>query len=125
MDYDEFVADVAAIGKEYDLEVSWPHGDPSGAARITPINTPWYKTIEASLSQWGAKVQPAIFPAATDSRYLRHVGVPAFGFSPMRNLVSTLHEHNEFLPRSTYIEGIAVYQDLIPKLANLPAEAFA
>jgi aminoacylase len=118
-EYDEFIRDVEAMAKEYNLEVSWPNGAPDGASGISGTNSAWYKTIEKSLSQWGAKVQPAIFPAATDSRFLRKAGVPAFGFSPMRNLPSTLHEHNEYLPRSTFLEGIKVYADLIPALANL------
>lgn len=123
-DYNEFTCDIEHIARDYDLKVSWPNGAPDGASGVSPLNTAWYKTIERSLGRWGAKVQPAIFPAATDSRFLRKVGVPAFGFSPMRNLPSTLHEHNEYLPRATYLEGIRVYMDLIPALANLPPTAF-
>jgi aminoacylase len=118
-EYDDVMREIEALATEFNLTVSWPNGGPDGRPGVSSLNSAWYKTIEKSLSQWGAKVQPAIFPAGTDSNYLRQAGVPAFGFSPMRNLPSTLHEHNEYLPRSTFLEGIKVYADLIPALANL------
>ncbi len=43
------------------------------------------------------KISPRIFPAGTDSRYIREVGIPALGFSPMNNTPILLHDHNEFL----------------------------
>jgi aminoacylase len=64
-------------------------------------------------------VELRIFPAATDSRYLRRVGVPAFGFSPMRRVPCLLHDHNECLSRAAFLEGVAVYRRLIPALADL------
>lgn len=40
---------------------------------------------------------PLAFPFACNSRYLRCMGVPAIGFSPMNNTPVLLHDHNEFL----------------------------
>jgi aminoacylase len=40
-------------------------------------------------------LEPQIFPAATDSRYLRQLGVPALGFSPMRHTPVLLHDNDE------------------------------
>ncbi|KOM25501.1 hypothetical protein LR48_Vigan107s002000 [Vigna angularis] len=39
---------------------------------------------------------PEVFPAATDSRYFRDLGLPAIGFSPMANTPLLLHDHNEY-----------------------------
>ncbi len=47
----------------------------------------------------GITIQTGIFPAATDSRYLRVAGYPAFGFSPMNNTPVLLHDHDEYLVR--------------------------
>jgi len=42
--------------------------------------------------------KPEVFPAATDSRYFRDLGLPAIGFSPMANTPLLLHDHNEVIP---------------------------
>lgn len=64
------------------------------------------------------KIRPQIFPGGTDSRYIRSVGIPAIGFSPMNNTPVLLHDHDEFLKASTYLEGVEIYKKLIPKVAN-------
>jgi len=100
-------------------------GAPAGPEVVNDraSTTAYWNAIEKSLTPFGAPIERQIFPAATDSRYVRRAGVPAFGFSPMRNLPSLLHDHNEYLPRSTYLEGIDVYTSLISSLASLPGDA--
>jgi len=72
--------------------------------------------------QLKVKLECEIFPAGTDGRYMRQAGMPVYGFSPMANTPIMLHDHNEALKASTYLEGIKVYEKLIPALANLPKE---
>lgn len=60
-----------------------------------------------------------VFPAATDSRYIRHVGIPAIGFSPMNNTPKLMHDHDEFLGADVYLKGIEIYQKIIKKIADL------
>ena len=67
----------------------------------------------------GYKIQPQVFPAATDSRFLRELGVKAFGFSPMRNTEIMLHENDEYLEESVFVEGVEVYVGLIHTLASV------
>lgn len=66
----------------------------------------------------GVEVEPEIFPASTDSRFLRELGIPALGFSPMRNTPILLHDHNEYIDAGVFVEGIAVYERLITALAS-------
>jgi aminoacylase len=66
------------------------------------------------------KLEPEIFPAATDSRFLRQAGIPAFGFSAIKNTPVLLHDHDEFLNENVLIEGIGFYVDIIHGIANLP-----
>lgn len=66
----------------------------------------------------GLKTRYRVFPGATDSRYVRHVGIPALGFSPINNTPLLLHDHDEFLRADTYLNGIEVYKKLIPAVAN-------
>lgn len=83
-----------------------------------PAVNPWWKLFEDTLkNKCDIKINPSVFPAATDSRFLRSMGIKAFGFSPIRNSPILLHEHNEYLDESVYLEGCDVYVTLIKTLA--------
>ena len=73
----------------------------------------------------GMRVEREIFPAATDSRFLRELGIQAIGFSPMASTPVLLHEHNEALSVSTFMHGIKAYEAIIPALADAPPSADA
>jgi len=53
------------------------------------------------------------------SRYLRAVGIPALGFSPMNNTPVLLHDHNEFLNEKIFLKGIEIFEDVITEMANM------
>ena len=58
-----------------------------GSAAVTSTDAaanPWWGAFTASLAAQGLSVAPEIFPAATDASYLRVLGIPSLGFSPMR-----------------------------------------
>lgn len=66
---------------------------------------------------------PSVFPAATDSRWIRLVlGTPCFGFSPIRRTPILLHDHDEHVPISVFLEGIQAFEALLPTLADAPPE---
>ena len=77
---------------------------------------PWYGVFGSTLEKMGMKFEPEVFPAATDSRFLRAMGIRALGFSPMRNSEIMLHENDEYLDESVFLEGIVVYIGLIEAL---------
>lgn len=85
---------------------------------ITEKNKFWGAFTKAC-GECNIEIEPEIFPAATDSRYLRCAGVPAIGFSPMNNTPVLLHDHNEHLHEDVYNRGIEIYEKLIPAVANL------
>ncbi|RQM18603.1 hypothetical protein B5M09_008778 [Aphanomyces astaci] len=64
----------------------------------------------------GMDVELDVFPAATDSRFLRQLGVPALGFSPMNNTEVLLHEHNEMLHKDTFVRGIHLFKGIFEQL---------
>ena len=80
---------------------------------------PWYSAMKEAFVQHGLTVKPQIFPAGTDSRYLREVGIPAIGFSPMPNTPVLLHDHNEFLNEQVFLRGIDIFQTIIQNVANV------
>mmetsp|Transcript_2486 Transcript_2486/g.3821 ORF Transcript_2486/g.3821 Transcript_2486/m.3821 type:complete len:366 (-) Transcript_2486:97-1194(-) len=79
---------------------------------------PWYGVFGSALGKMGLDFEPDVFPAATDSRFLRALGIRALGFSPMRNSEIMLHENDEYLEEKVFIEGVGVYVGLIEELSS-------
>jgi aminoacylase len=83
---------------------------------------PWYGVFCESMAKMGYDIEPQVFPAATDSRFLRALGIRALGFSPMRNCEVMLHENDEYIPENIFLEGILVYVGIIHGLASQTKE---
>ncbi|KAJ1964389.1 adenylate cyclase [Dispira parvispora] len=87
---------------------------------LTPLeNNPWWECIQAASKEAGIALDTDIFPAATDSRFVRPLGIPAFGISPLRNTPILLHDHNEYVTVRSYLEGIQFYQKVISALGSM------
>eukprot|EP00980_Cylindrotheca_fusiformis_P029026 scaffold22701_cov123-Cylindrotheca_fusiformis.AAC.5 len=105
-------------------KVTWQYvkgqegGDKHATTETDRKVNPWYGVFCDSMANMGCNIAPQVFPAATDSRFLRVLGIRALGFSPMRNTEILLHEHNEYIPESTFLEGIGVYVGLIQDLGK-------
>mmetsp|Transcript_7628 Transcript_7628/g.10862 ORF Transcript_7628/g.10862 Transcript_7628/m.10862 type:complete len:502 (+) Transcript_7628:375-1880(+) len=106
-------------------EVSWefPIEGANGTKHATTSTdtevNPWYGVFcNAVKQQGGASLEPQVFPAGTDSRFLRALGIRALGFSPMRNTEIMLHEIDEYVPEETFLEGISVYVNIIRDLSK-------
>lgn len=79
----------------------------------------WWLSLKQTLETLKLEVKPQIFPGGTDSRYIRKIGIPAFGFSPMNKTPVLLHDNDEFLNEKTFLRGIDIYHSIIQTLANL------
>ncbi|OLY84192.1 Aminoacylase-1 [Smittium mucronatum] len=118
-DLEEFNLWLKGLAEKYDSEIEYPHEVVrSGVSDIGPSNKFYHKMVEV-LDAKELKIINAIFPAATDSRYLRAAGIPAIGISPLRNIPVLLHVHNEYVTESLFMEGVDIYTDLIHELSNL------
>ena len=108
---------LAEAGTDIELEFIVKFTDQS----LTSVDQedPWYAAMSSAFKKHGLKVKPQIFPAGTDSRYLREVGIPAIGFSPMPNTPVLLHDHNEFLNEAVFLRGIDIFEDIITNVANV------
>ncbi|KAJ6309479.1 hypothetical protein OIU77_015276 [Salix suchowensis] len=85
----------------------------------TDSSNPWWNLLEEAVRKANGKLgKPEIFPASTDARYFRQLGLPAFGFSPMANTPKLLHDHNEFLNQDEYLKGIRIYESIIKAYAS-------
>lgn len=104
------------VSVHYHAKVAEHHVTSTDAAQ-----NPWWGVFSGAFHANGWKYEPEVFPAATDSRYLRALGIPCFGFSPMNNTPILLHDHNEFIHRDVYLRGIDIYVELVRALADAPA----
>ncbi|XP_015601139.1 aminoacylase-1 [Cephus cinctus] len=80
---------------------------------------PYWLAFKQSCDELGLNLDIGIFPGGTDSRYIRDVGIPAIGFSPMNNTTILLHDHDEHLNKDVFLRGIEIYMKLIPAVSNV------
>jgi aminoacylase len=104
-----------------DVTLTYQQKTPTNVITPTDDSNPWWVAFKAACDTAGAQLDIQIFPAATDSRYIRVAGVPAFGFSPINHTPILLHDHNEFLNEKIFLHGIEVYVPIIERLANVKA----
>ena len=84
-----------------------------------PNQNPWFAAFHNTCSKFHLKTELAIFPAATDARFLRAKGIPAIGFSPMNHTPVLLHDHNEFLNEHIFLKGLDFFTALVECLGSL------
>ncbi|CAG8593399.1 4524_t:CDS:2 [Ambispora leptoticha] len=100
-----------------ELEYVQYHGDNSLTA-IDDSNV-WWVVFRDFCQKRNVSIETEIFPAATDSRYIREIGIPALGISYIKNTPVLLHDHNERLNEKIYLEGVEFYTDLIEVLGEV------
>ncbi|XP_055522517.1 aminoacylase-1B-like [Wyeomyia smithii] len=105
----------AGGGIELEYDQKCPYVKPT---KLDGSNSYWV-AFKNAIDELGLKVKPQIFPGGTDSRYIRGIGIPAIGFSPMNNTPVLLHDHDEFLHAETYLKGIEIYRKIITNVANV------
>ncbi|PKA55434.1 amidohydrolase [Apostasia shenzhenica] len=98
-----------------------PNRDIAGLPLVTPTNAsnPWWTVFEQAISASGGKLRkPEILSSTTDARFMRQMGIPTLGFSPMTDTPILLHDDNEFLKDTTFLNGIKVYENVISSLSS-------
>ncbi|KAL5275999.1 ACY1 family protein [Megaselia abdita] len=101
------------------IDIEFTQKDPLvEATKIDETNTYWV-AFKSVIDELGLKIRTQVFPAGTDSRFIRKAGIPAIGFSPMNNIPVLLHDNDEFIKADTYLNGVEIYKKLIPKIANV------
>lgn len=88
----------------------------------------WWREITDVLSAYlanttGGNVIGTIFPAGTSGDCLRDppYALPVYGFSPLPRTPLLLHDHDEYLNNNTLVEGVAIMQALLKRLAGFEA----
>ncbi|XP_073828399.1 aminoacylase-1B [Musca autumnalis] len=101
-----------------DIDLTYDQKRPRVPPTAVDDTNPYWVAFKGATDELGLKLKPQIFTGGTDSRYIRQVGIPALGFSPMNNTPVLLHDHDEFLHADVYLRGIDIYEKIIENLAN-------
>jgi acetylornithine deacetylase/succinyl-diaminopimelate desuccinylase-like protein len=91
---------------------------PSG---IAPIDSPFYQSVISAVAQHvkGAGVFPLLMAGATDGRYWRERGYPAYGFTPIileRADLNRVHGINERISIENLLLGIRLTREILKTL---------
>ncbi len=96
----------------------------AGADHGSPVDHPDFRTLQAVVQRHypEAPVGPYFLPvAATDARYFRAGGLPAYGFSPfvlMPSETSGTGLANEKMQLPAYLQGIKLYREAVVALVS-------
>ncbi|XP_060530070.1 aminoacylase-1 isoform X2 [Cylas formicarius] len=93
-------------------------GTPVPATKLDNSN-PFWIAFKQTTDALSLKIRSIICPGGTDVRYVRDVGIPALGFSPINKTKILLHTHDEHLNRDVFLRGVKIYGKIIMALANV------
>lgn len=110
----------------YQITQTGPIRDYEGRPLMTRTDDSnlWWSAFNQAVAAAGGKLaKPEILSSTTDARFIRQLGIPALGFSPMINTPILLHDHNEFLEDKVFLRGIKVYESIISSLSSFVEES--
>ncbi|XP_031829899.1 aminoacylase-1 [Nomia melanderi] len=121
VDHDEFENMIKKWCNEAGSDVTYSFEQKNPKIESTKLDNsnPYWLAFKNVCDELKINLQMGIFPGGTDSRYVREVGIPAIGFSPMNNTKILLHDHNEYLNKDVFLKGIEIYMKIIPAVANV------
>ncbi len=95
-----------------------------GARGGSAVDHPDFRTVVSAIERHhpGAAVGPYFLPvAATDARYFREHGLPAYGVSPFAVMASEttgVGTSDERMQLPAYLVGVALYEELVRELVD-------
>ncbi|KAH8382466.1 hypothetical protein KR009_003685 [Drosophila setifemur] len=101
------------------IELTYEQKQPRVLPTAIDSSNPFWLAFKEATDELGLSIKPQIFTGGTDSRYIRQVGIPALGFSPMNRTPVLLHDHDEFLQADIYLRGVEIYQKIISNIASV------
>lgn len=100
------------------IEIEFPTKEPFCAPTKIDESNVYWMSFKKAIHDMNLKIKTEVFPAGTDAAYLRALGIPAIGFSPINNTPVLLHDHNEYLSADVYLKGIKIYEEILKKISN-------
>jgi len=121
-DLDAVVAELLPPWATFGLTVTAP--DLRGTGAASPLDSGAYRTLARALAAHATEttVGPYFLPwTATDARYFRAAGIPAYGVSPFAVMASEttgIAKPDERMQLPAYVEGVALYRELVAALID-------
>ena len=100
------------------IEMEFVYKQAPTSQAVCGEDSAYLKAFRRGVEKSGLKIKFGVFPASTDSAYIREVGIPALGFSPMPRTPVRLHDHDEFLNERTFLDGIEVFHNVVKEIAS-------
>ncbi|EDV49623.1 uncharacterized protein Dere_GG17281 [Drosophila erecta] len=100
------------------IEITYEQKQPKVPPTAIDDTNPFWLAFKRATDELHLSINPQIFTGGTDSRYIRAVGIPALGFSPMNNTPVLLHDHDEFIQADVYLRGVRIFQSIISSVAE-------
>jgi acetylornithine deacetylase/succinyl-diaminopimelate desuccinylase-like protein len=98
--------------------------DLRGTDAASPLDSALFRTVERVIAAHapGVAVGPYFLPwTATDARFFRAAGIPAYGISPFAVMASEttgIAKPDERMQLPAYVQGVGLYRDLVAKLVD-------
>ncbi|CAG4985660.1 unnamed protein product [Colias eurytheme] len=120
VDHEQFENRIKEWCKEAGEGVTYEFEQKNDKIECTKIDetNPFWVAFKSTADKLNLKLECRIFPGGTDSRYVREVGIPAIGFSPMNHTPVLLHDHDEYLNADIFLKGIDIYVKILTAVAN-------
>lgn len=118
---EEFEAQLERWCEESGGGIRLDYGDKDPVVAPTKLDdsNPFWAPFRAALDAIGVQVRIHTMPGNTDILFVRALGIPAVGFSPMNNTPVLLHDHDEYLQADVFLRGIEIYRKVIEGIANV------
>ncbi|XP_039446627.1 aminoacylase-1B-like [Culex pipiens pallens] len=115
----EFESQLEAWCEESGGGIQIDYGDKDPVVEPTKLDgsNPFWGPFRDALSDTNLKVTTEIMSGNTDILFVRELGIPAFGFSPIYNTQLLYHDHNEYLHAEVFLKGIDIYRKVIKAVA--------
>ncbi|XP_065365578.1 aminoacylase-1-like [Calliphora vicina] len=102
-----------------DIEWEWIFRcDTAPPTKVDQTN-PFWVAIQHTFNKMNLVLEAHVCMGGTDIQFLRELGVPSIGFSPMNNTPKLIHDHDENIKADIYLRGIEIYSQILKELLNL------
>ncbi|XP_037040408.1 aminoacylase-1-like [Bradysia coprophila] len=120
-DLDAFERDIDRWIEEAggNITVNYLIQDPKAPKTNADETNPLWIVLETTARELGLEIVPGVPTGGTDMRFLRRQNIPAFGFNPMTNTPTRLHDHDEFVFADVYLASIGTYKRIISNLGDI------
>ncbi|GAB0090051.1 hypothetical protein DMENIID0001_047100 [Sergentomyia squamirostris] len=117
--HDEFYHQLEGwMSESGNIEVTFEQKENHVPATPVDDTNPFWQPFKSALDELNFKFTPLILSGGTDMRFLRALGIPAYGFNPMNHTPILGHNHNEFIWADKYLKAIEAFEKIIEKLAS-------